>query len=171
MDCGFKHGNTSWAHSSLYTLYAELCVVRHNKTPNSIKETRGNPVSDSYISPHFQCQWKPNFPTLLRSFYPVFLFRSKSHSALYPRLSCHYDVPLWFFRRMSSLQSFISIFHCFKTSDKVLKRSLITKDKPFWHWDLLFWSLKSKKKNSVLISGVTSLKRNKIKEWDTCKGF
>lgn len=133
--------------TAAYTLYAELCVVGHNKTPNSIKETRGNPVSDSYISPHFQCQWKPNFPTLLRSFYPLFLFRSKSHSALYPRLSCRYDVPLWFFRKMSSLQSFISNTvpaDCFKTSDKVLKRSLITKDKPFWHWDPLsgHWSPK-----------------------------
>ncbi len=159
MDCHFKHDSTTWTHSSLgrphvhcmenYALWDKI------KFPNQLRKL-GKPVSYSRISPHFQCKWKPNFPayhtTLLRSMYPLFLLGSKSHSALYPRLSCHYDAPLWFLQKkkrdliLAELLVNAVPTDCFRTSDKVLNRNLITKDKPFLTFSAAtFLSLKSKK--------------------------
>lgn len=160
MDCHLnmttQHEHTAVWVGDMYSVYGELLYALWDtiKFPNQLRKL-GKSVSYSHIPPHFQCKWKPNFPayhtTLLRSMYPLFLLGSKSHSALYPQLSCHYDAPLWFFppkkRDLILAELLVNAVptDCFRTSDSVLNRNLITQDKPFLTFSATFLSLKSKK--------------------------
>lgn len=158
-----QHKHTQQSKQAACTLFMQNYAFWVTKTsPNQLRKLFASLWMKAILPPHVLCKWKPNFPsyhtTLLRSMYPLFLLGSKSHSALYPQLSCHYDGTLWFFQRrdliLAELHFLVNAVpnDCFRTSHKVLNRSLITKDKPLF-LDLVIEVLK----NSVVIREVTLL--------------